>query len=128
VITQPKTEEELRARSGIKPTPEQIKRAEARQAQEAEAEAEQLAAKETTKAPVADDDWGMFQKATRSLIKDLKVEGKKSMATMSPHTVAYLVGVLARLIDRWAEQTLEAKRKPPPRRRPGPCRPYCCPR
>jgi hypothetical protein len=36
------------------------------------------------------------------IIKELKVEGKKNMATMSPATVAHLAGKLSILLDEWA--------------------------
>ena len=36
------------------------------------------------------------------LIKELKAEGKKNMATMSPATVAHLAGKLSNLLDEWA--------------------------
>ena len=37
------------------------------------------------------------------LIKELKAEGKKNMATMSPATVAHLAGKLSNLLDEWAQ-------------------------
>ena len=37
------------------------------------------------------------------LIKELKAEGKKNMATMSPATVAHLAGWLQKLLDEWTE-------------------------
>jgi hypothetical protein len=37
------------------------------------------------------------------LLKGLKAEGAKNMATMSPGTVAYLAGQLARLLEEWTE-------------------------
>ena len=36
------------------------------------------------------------------IIKDLKAEGRKNMATMSPATVGYLAGMLEKLVDEWA--------------------------
>jgi hypothetical protein len=36
------------------------------------------------------------------IIKELKAEGKKNMATMSPATVAHLAGRLSNLLDEWA--------------------------
>jgi hypothetical protein len=36
------------------------------------------------------------------IIKELKAEGKKNMATMSPATVAHLAGKLSNLLDEWA--------------------------
>jgi hypothetical protein len=35
------------------------------------------------------------------IIKDLKAEGRKNMATMSPATVGYLAGMLEKLVDEW---------------------------
>ena len=37
------------------------------------------------------------------IIKELKAEGKKNMATMSPATVAHLAGKLSNLLDEWAQ-------------------------
>jgi hypothetical protein len=37
------------------------------------------------------------------ILKGLKAEGAKNMATMSPGTVAYLAGQLARLLEGWTE-------------------------
>ena len=37
------------------------------------------------------------------ILKGLKAEGAKNMATMSPGTVAYLAGQLARLLEEWTE-------------------------
>ena len=36
------------------------------------------------------------------IIKELKAEGKKNMATMSPATVAHLAGKISNLLDEWA--------------------------
>ena len=36
------------------------------------------------------------------IIKELKAEGKKTMATMSPATVAHLAGKLSNLLGEWA--------------------------
>jgi hypothetical protein len=36
------------------------------------------------------------------IIKELKAEGKKNMATMSPATVSHLAGKLSNLLDEWA--------------------------
>jgi hypothetical protein len=36
------------------------------------------------------------------IIKELKAEGRKNMATMSPATVAHLAGKLSNLLDEWA--------------------------
>jgi len=36
------------------------------------------------------------------IIKELKAEGKKNMATMAPATVAHLAGKLSNLLDEWA--------------------------
>ena len=36
------------------------------------------------------------------IIKELKAEGKKNMATMSPASVAHLTGKLSNLLDEWA--------------------------
>jgi hypothetical protein len=38
------------------------------------------------------------------LIKDLKAEGKKNMATMSPSTVAHLAGLLEQILDTWTKE------------------------
>jgi hypothetical protein len=35
------------------------------------------------------------------IIKDLKAEGRKNMATMSPATVGYLAGMLEKLVEEW---------------------------
>jgi hypothetical protein len=37
------------------------------------------------------------------ILKGLKAEGTKNMATMSPGTVAYLAGQLGRLLEEWTE-------------------------
>jgi hypothetical protein len=37
------------------------------------------------------------------IIKDLKAEGKKNMATMAPAQVAYLAGLLEELLDTWTK-------------------------
>jgi transcriptional regulator with XRE-family HTH domain len=37
------------------------------------------------------------------IVKELKIEGKKNMATMSPATVACLASALQNLLDEWAE-------------------------
>jgi transcriptional regulator with XRE-family HTH domain len=37
------------------------------------------------------------------IIKDLKAEGKKNMATMAPAQVAYLAGLLEDLLDTWTK-------------------------
>ena len=37
------------------------------------------------------------------ILKGLKAEGAKNMATMSPGTVAYLAGQLRRLLEEWTE-------------------------
>jgi hypothetical protein len=36
------------------------------------------------------------------IIKELKAEGKKNMATMSPASVAHIAGKLSNLLDEWA--------------------------
>jgi hypothetical protein len=37
------------------------------------------------------------------ILKGLKAEGTKNMATMSPGTVAYLAAQLGRLLEEWTE-------------------------
>jgi hypothetical protein len=37
------------------------------------------------------------------IIQDLKAEGRKNMATMSPVTVGHLAGMLQKLLDAWTE-------------------------
>jgi len=37
------------------------------------------------------------------IVRDLKAEGRKNMATMSPATVGYLAGMLEKLLNEWVE-------------------------
>lgn len=37
------------------------------------------------------------------IVRDLKAEGRKNMATMSPATVGYLAGMLEKLLNEWTE-------------------------
>jgi hypothetical protein len=45
------------------------------------------------------------------VIKALRVEGRKNMATMSPATVAVLAGILRNLLAQWPDLPPETKRK-----------------
>jgi hypothetical protein len=57
------------------------------------------------------DDWDLFSKTASVVIKALRVEGRKNMATMSPATVAVLAGILRNLLAQWPDLPPETKRK-----------------
>jgi len=59
----------------------------------------------------ADNDWDLFTRAVRPVVRDLSAEGRKNMATMAPASVAVLAHTLKRLVERWPQEPPEMKRK-----------------
>jgi hypothetical protein len=57
------------------------------------------------------DDFLRVRNAIRTLNAEIKVEGKKNMATMSPDTVLRLAVLLDRLLTDWPILPLDTKRK-----------------
>jgi hypothetical protein len=56
-------------------------------------------------------DWALFAKATGVLLRELRVQGRANMATMSPPTVSILTQTLQRLIERWPNEPLQTRKR-----------------
>jgi hypothetical protein len=58
-----------------------------------------------------DDDWGLLKKAVSFPLKSLALEGKKSMATISPANVSIQTHRLNQIIEKWPTLTNANKAK-----------------
>jgi hypothetical protein len=73
---------------------------------------------------VIHNDWHLFVKAATPVLRDLRAEGKKEAATISPSTVAHRAALLERMIERWHDLPLETKKRLAAAKRNGATKPW----